>query len=157
MPTTWNSVLDPGEHAGEQLEQQAHERARARARDDGGDPPVDALALPEPVEDEGGDGGDGAVGEVEDARGLVGEDEPGARQAVDGPGGQTDHDERKQIVHAADTPHFVVEPHETAVTVTPNRASGSDSQIARVVHRTVTAGDAPVNRARLAARINRVH
>ena len=126
MPTTWNSVLTRASMRVEQLEQQAHERSEHEHRDGGGDPPVDALALPEEVHEEGGDGGDGAVGEVEDAGGLVGEHEPRAREAVDGPGGETDDDERKQVVHAVDTPHFRCRPTSN-LTVALARSLGSDA------------------------------
>ena len=147
----------PREHPGEQLEQQAHQGPEDEDRQ------IEAAIrqstpwrCQSEVQDERGDGGDGAVGEVEDAGGLVREHEPGAREAVDGPGGQTDDDKRKQIVHAADTPHFVCRTARGRRDGNPKpRPRGS--RIARVVHRTVTAGGAPVNRACLAARINRVH
>ena len=103
---------DPAEHPREHLEQQAHQRSENQDRHEESDPPVDALALPHEVEGEGRNRGDRAVREVEDTGGLVREHQTGAGEAVDGPGGQTDDDERKQVVHAADTPHFVRRAHE---------------------------------------------
>ena len=58
----------------------------------------------QPVEDEHGEGGDGPVGEVEDPRGLVGQHQAHAGQAVDRSGGDADDDERKEVLHESALP-----------------------------------------------------
>ena len=65
--------------------------------------PGDALLHVQPVEDVRRHRGDRAVREVEDARRLVREHEPGAREAVDRAGGEADDDERKKFLHASDS------------------------------------------------------
>src|SRR4051794_20642760 len=54
----------------------------------------------QPVEDEHSHCADGAVREVEDARGLVGENEPDGCEPVDRPPGETDDDECQKFAHA---------------------------------------------------------
>ena len=106
-PTMKSRMPDGGDHlqggrgvlegAGDQLEDQALERREheeAEGRRIGPRHPVLGV---QPVEDEDGEGGDGAVGEVEDPRGLVGQHQAHARQAVDRSGRDADDDERKEI------------------------------------------------------------
>ena len=102
------------EHPGEQFQHQTHggpehEQAQQRRR-----LPGHALLDVEPVEDVRGDGRDGAVGEVEDTRCLVREDEAGAGEAVDGAGGEPDHDERERNPARGATPLGSRVPSRTA-------------------------------------------
>jgi hypothetical protein len=92
---------DLGEHAREQLEQQAHERTEHEQTQQRGDLPRHALPHVQPVEDVRRHRRDRAIGEVEDTRGLVREHEPGAREAIDRTGGEADHDEREKFLHGS--------------------------------------------------------
>ncbi len=105
-------VLRPDlrQHPREQLEQQAHERPEHEQAEHARRPARTTPSLHvQPVEDVRRHRRDGAVGEVEDARRLVREHEPGAGKAVHRAGGEADDDERKKFLHASDS----LSPHAT--------------------------------------------
>ena len=60
---------------------------------------VDVPALPQLPEHEGRDHADRTVGEVEDARGRVGDDQPGCDQRIDAARDQTDDSEGQPLGH----------------------------------------------------------
>src|SRR4051794_25472166 len=86
------------------------------------------------IEGKRGRGGDGSVGEVEDARGLVGEDESDAGQAVQRPGSQSDDDKGKELCHACAS---LFEPVVVTGWQTPHGRRPSRSWATRVADQTV--------------------
>ena len=92
-----------GQPTGEQLDAQPRERAEdqhaQRRRQRPGQPGVGV----ELVEGVRGRRGHPAVGEVEDAAGLVGEHQPGGGERVDRPAGDADDDEGEDV-HGVHTP-----------------------------------------------------
>ena len=88
----------PLDRARQQLEQQPLDRGQHADRQQRRDRPRQAVRRVQPVEDEHADRGHRAVREVEDPRRLVGEDQPGAGQAVHRSADESDDQEREQIV-----------------------------------------------------------
>ncbi len=88
-----------GEPVGQALEGEPDERPDDQDDDDRGHRPRRAPLIAYLVEEVGAQGGEGAVGEVEDARGLVGEDEAGGGQPVDGTADESSDDERQEVMH----------------------------------------------------------
>jgi hypothetical protein len=108
---------DPGGHrgggqgAGQQLEQQPDGRTAHEHDEDPRQGPGQPPLVAELEEEVRAAGREGTVSEVEHARRLVGEDQPGCGQPVDGSAHQAGDEEREDVAHAAasgrHTPHGV--------------------------------------------------
>ena len=96
---------DPGDRSGsgqaahDPLEDDAHDRAEEADAEQGRERPGEAVLHMQGVECVGGGRGHGTVGEVEDARGPVGQHQAEAGQAVERTAGETDDDERQDLSH----------------------------------------------------------
>ena len=90
-----------GEAAADPFHAEPHQRSGDDHRDDKGYDPVDVVGVVHGVEDVRRGGGQRPLAEVEDPRGLIGEDQAGSGQAVDGPGRYPRDDEGQELLHVA--------------------------------------------------------
>ena len=90
---------------GQSLERQAHSRADDQETHGHRQRPRPTVLDVEEVEDEGRQSGDRSLGEVEDARGLVGQHQTRGGESVDRARDDPDHDEWQKIAHSAAPSH----------------------------------------------------
>ncbi len=88
-----------GQGAEEQFEHEAQRRRHDEEQDGHGDPGREAPVVVQLPVGEGAEHGQRAIGEVEDADCLVGEDDAHGRQPIDAPREHPDDDERPEAAH----------------------------------------------------------
>ena len=98
MPTTWYAVPTRARRPREEFEEETHQWAEHEDAEHRSDAPGQTFTHPEVVEHERRDRHDRTVREVEDAGGLVGEDEAECRERIDRAECEADHDERHEVV-----------------------------------------------------------
>ena len=100
----------------------------------GGEAPRPSVFVVQPVEDEHGEGSDGTVGQVEDARCLVGEHEADPCEPVDRTGCDADHDERQEVPASLSSPPSTDPPCPQAMAM-PTRSMTLTTSTTRLLRR----------------------